>query len=31
MNGQFPTHSGNFIGYGMGNEFDKGHPSIPSD
>jgi hypothetical protein len=29
MNGQFPTHGGNFIGYGMGNEFDKGHPSIP--
>jgi hypothetical protein len=29
MNGAFPTHGGNYIGYGMGNEFDKGHPSIP--
>jgi hypothetical protein len=29
MNGQFPTHGGSFIGYGMGNEFDKGHPSVP--
>jgi hypothetical protein len=28
MLGMYPTHSGNFIGYGMGNEFDKGHPSV---
>ena len=28
MLGMYPTHAGNFIGYGMGNEFGKGHPSV---